>query len=594
MSLVGSLEDLGLSDILQIVMLARKSGWLLLRSKEGEGRIVFREGRVHGASVESEVGDLRALLVDAGHLSAEDFERAADRATEQDLPLDEAIEACSDLSAAHVDSLRRERVERAVLRMFSWNAGEFSFEITDEEDAGSRDLRLRTGINSQYLMMEAARLGDESLRTEPGAGADDAPDGSELAADEGSGEAVVPAEDAADDDAPTLSDRPISGPGEADPATTDASGPDRDPTVEMKIAPEVAGDGHRTPEPEPAPPGAPARPRSLIVIEPELRVLAWIKAELSGLFDRIHVFQRADLGVTRIRQYLGRGELPWVMVAAETPPDPLTGARDAGALVVRLRGLTPRMRIFTLRDGASPSLKGLDRANGEVLRPEAQDFATRHAPEKLAASGERLREALRPWLTGEAPQETTSPAAAAAGAAPSLRAFADPASTRVIERLRDDENQGDVLALVLDFAGQQFPRAAIFAVRDGDAIGGKQRGLASAGGPDDDAFANLRFSTGDAPWFRTVLETRNPLQAVPSEADRPLAERLGADLPAEVYLAPIVSRGEVAAILYVDRLPASRPIGDTSTLADVVREAGLSLERALARRDARDDSEPPG
>ena len=116
MSLVGSLEDLGLSDILQIVMLARKSGWLLLRSKEGEGRIVFREGRVHGASVESEVGDLRALLVDAGHLSAEDFERAADRATEQDLPLDEAIEACSDLSAAHVDSLRRERVERAVQR----------------------------------------------------------------------------------------------------------------------------------------------------------------------------------------------------------------------------------------------------------------------------------------------------------------------------------------------------------------------------------------------------------------------------------------------------------------------------------------------
>ena len=35
-------------------------------------------------------------------------------------------------------------------------------------------------------------------------------------------------------------------------------------------------------------------------------------------------------------------------------------------------------------------------------------------------------------------------------------------------------------------------------------------------------------------------------------------------------------------------------VGDTSTLADVVREAGLSLERALARRDARDDSEPPG
>ena len=42
MSLVGSLEDLGLGDILQIVSLSRKSGLLLLRSDDGEGRIVFR------------------------------------------------------------------------------------------------------------------------------------------------------------------------------------------------------------------------------------------------------------------------------------------------------------------------------------------------------------------------------------------------------------------------------------------------------------------------------------------------------------------------------------------------------------------------
>ena len=46
MSLVGSLEDLGLGDILQIVSLSRKSGLLLLRSEEGEGRIAFFEGLV--------------------------------------------------------------------------------------------------------------------------------------------------------------------------------------------------------------------------------------------------------------------------------------------------------------------------------------------------------------------------------------------------------------------------------------------------------------------------------------------------------------------------------------------------------------------
>ena len=39
MSLVGSLEDLGLADILQIVSLSRKSGMLVLRSESGDGCI---------------------------------------------------------------------------------------------------------------------------------------------------------------------------------------------------------------------------------------------------------------------------------------------------------------------------------------------------------------------------------------------------------------------------------------------------------------------------------------------------------------------------------------------------------------------------
>ncbi len=49
MSLVGSLEDLCLGDILQIVSLSRKSGLLLIHSEQGEGRIVFCDGLVRAA-----------------------------------------------------------------------------------------------------------------------------------------------------------------------------------------------------------------------------------------------------------------------------------------------------------------------------------------------------------------------------------------------------------------------------------------------------------------------------------------------------------------------------------------------------------------
>jgi hypothetical protein len=40
----------------------------------------------------------------------------------------------------------------------------------------------------------------------------------------------------------------------------------------------------------------------------------------------------------------------------------------------------------------------------------------------------------------------------------------------------------------------------------------------------------------------------------------------------------------VAALLYADDLPESRPLGDTAALAVVLREAGLALDRALRER----------
>ena len=62
MSLVGSLEDLGLGDILQVISLSRKSGVLLLRTDLGNGRIIFRDGLIRGAFREGDSTSLRELV----------------------------------------------------------------------------------------------------------------------------------------------------------------------------------------------------------------------------------------------------------------------------------------------------------------------------------------------------------------------------------------------------------------------------------------------------------------------------------------------------------------------------------------------------
>ena len=80
MSLVGSLEDLGLGDILQIIHLSRKSGTLWIRSSAGEGQIVFSAGLICGAFTKDGPADLRDLLLAGGSIARPDLEAASEEA----------------------------------------------------------------------------------------------------------------------------------------------------------------------------------------------------------------------------------------------------------------------------------------------------------------------------------------------------------------------------------------------------------------------------------------------------------------------------------------------------------------------------------
>ncbi len=87
MSLVGSLEDLGLGDILQIVSLARKSGLLSLRA----------DPQADSADVRTRaIGKLEEVERKIGHLK---HMRAAIRTVIAACPGQGAVECCSILEA---------------------------------------------------------------------------------------------------------------------------------------------------------------------------------------------------------------------------------------------------------------------------------------------------------------------------------------------------------------------------------------------------------------------------------------------------------------------------------------------------------------
>jgi hypothetical protein len=567
MSLVGSLEDLGLGDILQIVSLSRKSGLLLLRSDSGEGRIVLRDGQVRAAFVKGEPEDLQALLVGGGFVSAAVFESARELVRNKGVTLDEALAASAGLAGERIDSLRREHVERAVLRMFTWRTGQFSFEVRDELEARDLELSLPTGINAQYLTMEASRLRDEKGQAGAAKGSEPG-----FEAVEGSG-------DDSDED-PVFSGEEPQAPKRAreEPVAKSARGEDAREALALATAQSVESAADAAPD---AAASDAARSGScLIVIDPDLHALEWVKTALQGRFARIHIFQRSDAAVERIRQYLGRTERPVVLFSTRAGGDPMTGAADAAELVRRLKLLAPQMPILWLKDrGAEPPIGG-ESADGVVARPPVRRLTDRAGWAELEAEAASLRMQLAPWTHPEA-----SPVQPLAGTSGRKGATSLQRLKRVSAKLRDPATKGEVLTLVLELAGEIFSRVAMFMLRDDIAVGIAQAGLAKAGGPGDDELRRLHMPASDSGWFRKVVETGDSVQGAPTDAgDQRLLAMLGSGVPKEAFVAPIHSGGRVAALLYADNLPEGKPLGDTTALAIVLHEAGLALDRAVLER----------
>jgi hypothetical protein len=658
MSLIGSLEDLSLGDILQIISLSQKSGVLSIRGEDGEGTIVLRDGLVRGGCVKGGPVDLRGVIVGGRFLEPEQFDEACERARREGISVDEALAASTVLTTERIDSLRRECVEAAVMAMFAWRTGEFSFDVRTGVEAEAPPLFLPTGINAQYLAMEGSRIEDESahIRSEwqEERDAESAGDGPELLAepyqidpadalargpgfgDTSNSAGHDPEEDTFVDDLPSVG--PVEALGIAvaercdadfvaveslfddlapsEPILSDEVGPGVSSTVDadetLELATEVefaiagAGPGAAKAELEPEPnksaepvvsqapgpleaasrpaPAASSPSKPLVVIDPDLVALEWIKQTLADAYPRIHIFQRWDLGLGPIRQYLARANCPVVLVRPDAAGDPLSGIRNTHDFVSRLKSQQPRMTVLWLQDAEPTVPLDLGSANGVLMRPSSRQLRSQRGTAQLEELAAGFGEDLSTLLA-----QHVEPEPAASGL-PS--AEAGPASSDALSRLKEAtaalgeaSSRGEVLPLAIRFAGEVFDRVAMFMVRDQSVAGIAQHGLERAGGPDDSGLRQVELSAHGCAWFRTVLETRRPIRQGPSDSgDYTLAALLGSSAANEAYVAPIESSGEIAALLYADNLATRRPLGDTPALDVVLQHAGLALERTVLER----------
>ncbi|MFW6199933.1 MAG: DUF4388 domain-containing protein [Gemmatimonadota bacterium] len=159
MALEGSLEDVGLADILQLLALGQKTGCLSVTDRSNFGYVYFDKGKVIYASVLNRPDRLGELLVRNKVIDRDELSTAMkEQGRRPGTRLGQILVEMGSLSEEELHGWIQTQIEEAVYHLFAWEKGSFHF----EPDQAPEEVGIfTTRINADSLLMEGARRVDE-------------------------------------------------------------------------------------------------------------------------------------------------------------------------------------------------------------------------------------------------------------------------------------------------------------------------------------------------------------------------------------------------------------------------------------------------
>ncbi len=533
MSLSGSIEDLPLLEILQVVAFCQKTGHLTVRAPEGEAGVVFSDGRV----VSGYIWDVPTAGAAAGGVS---------------------------------DPEVRARIGSILQRLVRLRDGEFAFNLTPAVPTalGGRDLTgemLAEGINPEELMLDLARQLDEDRR--------------DCAASlEASFTAAEPAEA---DAAPTRSPEAT---GPASEAAT--SPPEPEPGDAVRVS-------KPTPAPEPAPavraaPQTERRQPVVLIVDDEPDVCRVVGKRLADAGFEIALAASAGHAGREMRR-LAAAHRPFLLVVDLGLPSESGSSFRGGLDVVRQSaGLPVPPPVLLMAETIDEKLRGRARREGVSLltfKPGLSKLDPAQYEADLRAFADKLARDLLPRLDGRRVRPASPEPALDAAAQEPARLAALRAASAEIEARPDP----DVVAFVLLRAARAFfPRVVLFVLKD-DRLRGLS-GFGPAAGPHGlDLLARELSVPLDepSPFADGVVSGSAWSGALPPDGPlRALATRIGAGTPRQAAVVPLRATHQTIAVLYADD-PGGAALPPIGPFVEFAERTGRALEASLtARRTA--------
>ncbi len=644
MSLLGNLEDLGLGDILQIVSLSKKSGVLILTARARSGRIIFKDGKIIGATVSTISNELGDLLVKSGMVPQATVEtaRQAWNEAQQAIPLRQILVQQHHISPVLTEDAVREHIQQVVVELFSWIDGEFNFELQDVDaelaslDPVQRELTVTEGISPQFLSIEALRILDERAYNSP---------------DPGAADSVPPP-------------RPVT---PSKPPAPSTKPPELGRVIPLKRSTGGAAAAQAA-QPDEVPPPVPSASElvrktlttPVIVVDDDKVTLNAIVASLKNHGFQPHPVDTVEGAKSLVTEFEARA-LFYVVVADLLMPRS-DGAGILGGIELlefaRTLPIPKPTVIVSDYENETAQKKALDLgANQFIRKPKKGDLLKGVQSEELLKFMKALTPLLADWITKEtgetwhAPEPLIPPTPVAPAASPVPKPSAPPAPSRppsppgpapqsappavktmsappagsagalspgtrdiggeiaqeigaefkpvakshsaglgmlrqMSQELNNPESNIEITLLVLRFAAELMSRAVIFLVTDREIRGLGQFGLEIPGANPTRVIRTTVIPLKEESVLANVAQTKNTHKGSLDDGkwNDYLLKQLGGYSVSEVFVAPIVSRNRCVALLYGDNAGIAIPIGDTEALEIFLVQAGMAMDRAILER----------
>jgi CheY-like chemotaxis protein len=609
-SLLGRLEDLSLTDIIQIVFLSRRTGVLEIIDHGGRHTVLFRQGLVVNASA-PEHPDLVTWLTKQGSV-AEDMVRTIRHMEEGGIPCGTAVVEMNLMSKTDLAESIRLRILDVVTPLLQSREGEFNFILSEQVSP------LDTEYDPDSLFKEGGIAPPKLLG---------AADGEKIKPLRGleeslkAGKALLRGSASAETTPASLNlglGQPLEPPE-----------PHRLPGVGVGASPvEASNNVVQFPAPEAAPPAPPPRdfspipddePFPDIPDEPPARVTT--TAQRSGQFKVSGGLIEIETPDAIFRNVVLYERNPLVRVAAKRAftkknvkifqygslEDVRNSMGDlfrsnsffvtfleldeqSTRLMMQLKRKNPRLPVVLIDVEADL------RRRHDLLRAGADLYLTKPSParlqpglaeEELSLFADELvlfaERSFQQWeqMTGGYGAEAARRFYELAGKDSLDRSFN--LLKQLINELSNPNDISEVSQTILRLSAEYLERGVLFRAADGEFVGLGGFGVTGSGADMDTRVKQLRIPRAQPSLLSDVTSSgeahHGKMKRTPANVE--LIEGLGGMLPTEVVALPIMHADRTIGILYGDNAEHRAPIDSMTGLEIFLSQAGYAFSNAV-------------